>query len=268
MQMQTFLRYLYLPYKWLVFLPVFIASTTFFGGLAVILLFFLKPRTVSAICGGTWARVNAWATPVWVKVSGRENIDPEQSYVIVANHQSHYDIFLLYGWLGVDFKWVMKQELRKAPMIGIACDRLGHIFVDRSNREAAIASLETAKDRITEGTSVFFFPEGTRSRGGELQSFKKGAFRMAMDLDLPILPVTLVGTRRIMPPDSLDIFPGTAGMIIHPPVASGPFRDNDIEQMMTVVRRAIESGLQDSEKNAPAETEPTPESARREEGFP
>jgi 1-acyl-sn-glycerol-3-phosphate acyltransferase len=182
--------------------------------------------------------------------------------VIVANHQSHYDIFLLYGWLGVDFKWVMKQELRKAPMIGIACDRLGHIFVDRSNREAAIASLETAKDRIREGTSVFFFPEGTRSRDGELQSFKKGAFRMAMDLNLPILPITLVGTRRIMPPDSLDIFPGAARMIIHPPVAISPFRDNDRGELMTVVRRAIESGLQNSGKTAPAK------SARREEGFP
>jgi 1-acyl-sn-glycerol-3-phosphate acyltransferase len=264
--MKSFLRILYLPYKWLVFFPFFIVNTTVFGSLAVILLFFLKARTVSAICGGTWARLNAWATPVWVEVSGREHIDPNQSYVIVANHRSHYDIFLLYGWLGVDFKWVMKQELRKAPMIGIACDRLGHIFVDRSNREAAIASLKTAKDRIRAGTSVFFFPEGTRSRTGELQSFKKGAFRMALDLDLPILPVTLVGTRRIMPPDSLDIFPGTARMIIHPPVAIGPYRDNDIGKVMMVVRRAIESGLQESEEPAPAEMETPPESARRKEG--
>jgi 1-acyl-sn-glycerol-3-phosphate acyltransferase len=183
--------------------------------------------------------------------------------VIVANHQSHYDIFLLYGWLGVDFKWVMKQELRKAPMIGVACDRLGHIFVDRSDRQAAIASLQTAKERIRNGTSVFFFPEGTRSRSGDLRAFKKGAFRMALDLDLPILPITLVGTRRIMPPDSLDIFPGKARMIIHPPVAIGPYRDNDVEELMAVVRRTIESGL-----DGPEQVEPASESSRQEEGFP
>ncbi|MFP4033295.1 MAG: lysophospholipid acyltransferase family protein [Desulfococcaceae bacterium] len=261
--MKSFLRILYLPYKWLIFIPFFIVNTAFFGSLAILLLFFLKPRAVSAICGGTWARLNAWATPVWVRVSGREHVDPDQSYVIVANHQSHYDIFLLYGWLGVDFKWVMKQELRKAPMIGVACDRLGHIFVDRSDRQAAIASLETAKERIRNGTSVFFFPEGTRSRSGDLRSFKKGAFRMALDLDLPILPVALVGTRRIMPPDSLDIFPGTARMIIHPPVAIGPYRDNDIEELMAAVRRTIESGLDGSER-----LEPASESSRQEEGFP
>jgi len=260
--MKSFLRLLYLPYKWLVFIPFFILNTAVFGGLAVILPFILKPRAVSAICGGTWGRLNAWATPVWVRVSGRKHIDPNQSYVIVANHQSHYDIFLLYGWLGVDFKWVMKQELRKAPMIGIACDRLDHIFVDRSDRQAAIASLETAKNRIRNGTSVFFFPEGTRSRTGELRSFKKGAFRMALDLELPILPITLVGTRRIMPPDSLDIFPGTAQMIIHPPVAIGPYRDNNMETLMTVVRRTIESGLDGTDGAKPAS-----ESSRQEEGF-
>lgn len=246
--MKTFLRYLYQPYKWLVFLPIFILSTAVFGSLAVILLFFAKPRTVSAFAGGTWARVNARATPMGVRVSGREHIDPEQSYVIVANHRSHYDIFLLYGWLGVDFKWVMKRELRKVPMIGVACDRLGHIFVDRSNREAAIASLRAARSRIRNGTSVFFFPEGTRSRSGALQPFKKGAFRMAMDLGLPILPVSISGTAEIMPPDSVDIFPGTARMTIHPPVAPDGSDAQSMERIIETVRRAIEAGLETPER--------------------
>lgn len=262
--MKNLLWYLYQPYKWLIFIPFFILTTTVLGTLVLLLLPVLPPRWVSAICGATWARLNAWATPVWVRVSGRENLNPDQSYVIVANHQSHYDIFLLYGWLGVDFKWVMKQELRKAPMIGIACDRLGHIFVDRSNRPAAIESLETAKSRIRNGTSVFFFPEGTRSRNGELQSFKKGAFRMAVDLGLPVLPVTLTGTRRIMPPDSLDIFPGTARMIIHPPVAIADYHDNDdISELMNLTRRAIQQGLPTTEAAARE-----PDHSRKKEGAP
>lgn len=261
--MKTVLRYLYQPYKWLVFIPFFILNTAVCGGLAVILLFILPPKIVSALCGGNWGRLNAWATPVWIRVSGRENMDPGQSYVIVANHQSHYDIFLLYGWLGADFKWVMKQELRKAPILGIACDRLGHIFVDRSNREAAIASLEKAKSRIRNGTSVFFFPEGTRSRNGGLLPFKKGAFRMALDLGLPILPISLVGTRDIMPPDSLNIFPGTSRMIIHPPVATTGYRDNDIEELSRITRQVIASGLEVSESRSRA-----PETSPREEGTP
>ncbi len=77
-----------------------------------------------------------------VKVHGRENINPQQSYVIVSNHQSHYDVFVLYGWLGIDFKWVMKQELRKVPGLGIGCEKVGHIFIDRSNTERAFSITE------------------------------------------------------------------------------------------------------------------------------
>ncbi len=147
----------------------------------------------------------AWVTPMRVSVEGRENLDPKQSYVLVSNHQSQYDIFLLYGWLGVDFKWVMKKELRKVLGIGVACDRLGHIFIDRSNHAAALATLETAKERIVDGTSVIFFPEGTRSRDGQLKKFKKGAFRMAVDLGLPILPLTVTGTRDVLPAGTSDL---------------------------------------------------------------
>ena len=93
-----------------------------------------------------------------VNVTGRENIDPQQSYVVVANHQSLYDVFVLYGFLGIDFKWVMKQEMRSVPGLGIGCERMGHIFVDRSNVQAAMASIKAAESKIRNGTSVVFFP--------------------------------------------------------------------------------------------------------------
>jgi 1-acyl-sn-glycerol-3-phosphate acyltransferase len=234
---------LYQPYKWLVFMPVLVLSTLFFGSLAVPLAMIFGPRFASWICGGWWARLNSYFTPMLVRVRGREHIDPNQSYVLVANHQSHYDVFVLYGWLGIDFKWVMKQELRKIPALGFACEKIGHIYIDRSNHQAALASIEAAKDRIVNGTSVLFFAEGTRSRDGELGRFKKGAFRMALDLGLPILPLTLSGTRKVLPPTTLDVFPGQVSLTIHEPVAIDGLTDKEIPELMTKVRDIVASAL-------------------------
>lgn len=233
----------YRLYRALVYAPVLGVSTLVFGSLAVVLLLAFSPRTVSRICGGGWSRLNALFIPLRVTVEGRERVDPSQSYVIVSNHQSHLDVFVLYGWLGVDFKWVMKQELRKVPGLGIACERLGHVFIDRSDHEAAMRSIGAAKARITGGTSVLFFPEGTRSRDGSLRSFKKGAFRMAVDLGLPILPVTIRGTREMLPAASRDLRPGRARLVIHPPVAVDPTQPGEVERLSADVRSAIQSAL-------------------------
>ena len=234
------LWYLYQPYKWLVLGPVIVLSTVSLGLLALILLVFMKPKFPSKFCGTLWARINAWCTPMWVTVKGREHMDRRKSYVIVSNHQSQYDIFVLYGWLGVDFKWVMKKELRRVPVIGIACDKLGHIFINRADRKAAVATIREAKKKIRKGTSVLFFPEGTRSRTLRMLPFKKGAFKMALDLNLPILPITIIGTRDVLPPDTIDIFPGKAEMIIHEPVAIDAFNDDNMKQLMEKIRNIIE----------------------------
>jgi len=242
------LKIAYKPYKWLIQVPVFLISTSFFGALAVVLCMFLPPKIPSYLCGATWARINGYFTPIFVKIRGKENIGKRQSYVIVSNHQSQYDIFVLYGWLGIDFKWVMKSELRKAPFIGVSCEKLGHIFVDRSDIRAAIASINAAKKRIVNGTSVIFFPEGTRSRTNKMRPFKKGAFHMAKDLNLPILPITIKGTRDILPPDTFDIFPGKVEMIIHKPVDTSDFNKDNIKELMAEIRKIIEKPLNMPEK--------------------
>lgn len=233
---------MYLPYKWLVFGPLMVLSTVFFATSAVVLAF-VSPRFASRLCGPAWARFNSLVTPMLVKVEGRERADPEQSYVIVANHQSQYDIFVLYGWLGIEFKWVMKQELRKVPMIGVGCERIGHIFIDRSNRQAAIASINEAKQRIVDGVSVLFFPEGTRSRDGRLLPFKRGAFRMALDLDLPILPVSVVGTRDVLPAGSTRLFPGRARLVFHDPIPTSGLDEADVPTLIQTTRKRISSVL-------------------------
>ncbi len=241
--MRKILWVLYQPYKWLIFAPYLAISTLFFGMVAVILSTLINPRIGSLIGGALWARLNAYMTPIWVTVAGRENIDKKQSYVIVSNHQSQYDIFVLYGWLGIDFKWVLKQELRKIPGLGIGCEKVGHIFIDRSNHEKALASLNAAKKKIVNGTSVIFFPEGTRSRDGSLGEFKKGAFKMALDLELPILPVTIIGTKNILPSDTTNLMPGSARLIIHSPIPITGYTDENIEGLMDAARTTIAEGL-------------------------
>jgi len=242
--MKKMLRILYQPYKWLIFVPYLALSTIFFGSLTVLLSVITNPRITSFICGTIWARLNGYLTPILVTVAGRNNIVKTQSYVIVANHQSQYDIFVVYGWLGIDFKWVMmKQELRKIPGLGIGCEKVGHIFIDRSNHEKAVSSLQAAKEKIVNGTSVIFFPEGTRSKDGSLGRFKKGAFKMAIDLKLPILPITIIGTKEILPPNTLDLFPGKGLMIIHKPIDTTGYTDNNLDELVDLTHRAIQSGL-------------------------
>jgi len=241
--MKRALYILYQPYKWFIFIPYLAVSTIFFGTLAVVMVHITTPRITSFICGTIWARLNSYLTPMLVTVYGRYNIIKTQSYVIVSNHQSQYDIFVLYGWLGVDFKWVMKQELRKVPGIGIGCEKVGHIFIDRSNHERALASLHAAKEKIVDGTSVLFFPEGTRSRDGSLGSFKKGAFKMAIDLKLPVLPITIIGTNKILPSNTFNLFPGKARMIIHKPIDTTGYDDHTLQDLMNRAHSIIESGL-------------------------
>lgn len=241
--MRKFLYLLYQPYKWLIYIPFLAASTLVFGITAALLAIFVSPKLASFIGGALWARLNCYVTPIFVKVSGRENIDKNQSYVIVSNHQSQFDIFVLYGYIGIDFKWVMKYELRKVPGLGIGCEKIGHVFIDRSDSEKAIASLKAAKERIVNGTSIIFFPEGTRRIGNRLGEFKKGAFKMALDLNLPILPVTIRGTEKILPPKTMDLFPGCAQLIIGKPISTENFNDSNIEELMQKVKEAMESKL-------------------------
>jgi 1-acyl-sn-glycerol-3-phosphate acyltransferase len=178
-----------------------------------------------------------------VKVSGKENIMKGKSYVIIANHQSIYDIFLVYGWLGLDIKWVMKKELARIPGVGFGSKMVGHIFLDRSNSRVALESLNDAKRKLVNGTSVVIFPEGTRSETGQLGSFKKGAFKLALDLKLPLLPVTIVGTKDILPTGTLDIKPGKVCMIIHEPIDIQDYNEASIRELMDKARKIITAPL-------------------------
>lgn len=239
-------RVLYQPYKWLIFFPFLCLSTFFLSIPALLLTFLLSARAASLTVAILWARLNCWVTPVLVRIEGKEHINKNQSYVIVSNHQSHFDILVLYGWLGIDIKWVMKSSLRNVPVIGYVCEKMEHIYINRSNTTAALTSINNAKKRIKKGTSVIFFPEGTRSKTEELGPFKKGAFKFALDLGLPVLPITITGTHKILPKNTRDLFPGKVRMIIHPPIEITNHEKKDINVLMKESRKTINASLQDT----------------------
>ena len=235
---------LYTIYTWLVVIPLLLLSTLFFVSLGVVIVILFNDTHANRTTGVWWARFNSLITPMRVTVLGREHVKPGQSYVVVSNHQSSYDIFVLYGWLGIDIKWVMKKELKKIPVFGFAGKMGGNIYIDRSSPASAYASLKEAKKKLAAGTSVIVLAEGTRSKTGEIGPFKKGAFFLATDLGMPILPISISGTRSILPPNTFRLFPGRAIMEIHKPIPVSPQDRDRIDELMEQTRALIKSGFE------------------------
>jgi len=235
--------WLHQVYAWLIFIPLGLLITFVAGWTTVLVATIWGSRVASRYVAAKWARIIGWMTPMRVTVDGAENADPGKSYVVVCNHQSQYDIFLVYGWLNLDLKWVMKAELRKLPGVGIGCEKAGHIFVDRRDPEQARLAVSEAIERVGDGVGILFFAEGSRSTTGKLRPFKKGAFRIATSQNLPILPVTIIGTRDIQKPKSMIITPGKARLVIHPAIDVGDGSTQNIRDLMSQTREVIESAL-------------------------
>ncbi|MCB9481921.1 MAG: lysophospholipid acyltransferase family protein [Desulforegulaceae bacterium] len=236
------LYYLYQPYKWLFFVP-FLIIMNFAIFIFIPFTAFFCPKYLDLLAV-IWSRLSLFATPVFTEIKGKENIERDKSYIIVANHSSQYDIFVLYGWLGIPFKWVMKEELRKVPVIGYFCEVAGHIFIDRSKPDEAIKRINNAKENlIKENKSILFFPEGTRSLDGRVKNFKKGAFQLALEMKIPVLPVTIKGTHSILPSKTTDLLPGRAELIIHKPINVEDLDKNSINGLIYKTKSIIESSL-------------------------
>ena len=149
--------------------------------------------------GHVWAWVIARIFLLPVKVEGRENLEQGHSYVFVANHQGQFDIFLIYGFLNRNFKWMMKHQLRKMPFVGYACAKSHQIFVDRRSPNKVKKTIDEARHTLKDGISLTVFPEGARTFTGHMGKFKKGAFLLADELQLPVVPLTINGSFDIMP---------------------------------------------------------------------
>ena len=235
--------WLYQLYAWLIYIPIALLITFIAGWLTVLVASIWNSRVASRYIAANWAKIIGTITPMPVTVEGAENADPDRSYVVVCNHQSQFDILLVYGWLKLDLKWVMKAELRKLPAIGIGCEKAGHIFIDRSDPEQSRRAVSEALERVADGVGILFFAEGSRSKDGTLRPFKKGAFRLAAEQNLPILPVTLIGTGKIQPAKSILFFPGRVKMVIHPAIEVPVGQTQDVRELIQQTRTAIASAL-------------------------
>lgn len=187
-----------------------------------------------------WAPVLLWAGGAKLEVQGLENVPKDRSVILVSNHQSTLDIPAIFVALPIDFRFVSKTVLKYVPVLGWYMILAKFVFIDRGNRKSAIESLEKAGAQIRGGISVMLFPEGTRSATGEILPFKKGPFALALKAGVPVVPITIEGTRHIMPKNSWNIVHGAAPvkMMLGRPIDPVPFGE-DREALMRAVRDVI-----------------------------
>jgi 1-acyl-sn-glycerol-3-phosphate acyltransferase len=194
-----------------------------------------------------WAHAIVENAHIELQVQGREHLRSGETYLVMSNHQSLYDIPVLFETIGSNLRMLTKKELFDVPLFGNALLHGGFISIDRSNRRAAIRSLDRARELLASGTHVWIAPEGTRSRTGALLPFKKGAFYLAFEALLPILPVTLRGTRDALAAKGLRSKAGANVVVtIHPSIDPEPFMArgrSGRDELMQKVRSVMEGDL-------------------------
>ena len=186
-----------------------------------------------------WAKILLLICDTKVKVIGEENLLRGKPQIFMANHQSDFDILISLAYIPVQFRWIAKKELFAIPIFGAAMRSAGYIEIDRSDRGKAIHSIEEAALSIQRGKSIMTFPEGTRSRDGEIKSFKQGTFHLAIKSGVPIVPVSIIGSGKIMPKRSLRIKPGQIKMVIGKPIEVENFYIEKRQELIEKVRNEI-----------------------------
>lgn len=193
------MKYLYRIYQLLIALPLIAIYTVITSLIVIIGCSLGNGHFWGYYPGKWWAQFIIRILMLPVKVEGRENLVKGQSYVFVANHQGAFDIFLIYGFLGRNFKWMMKRQLRQMPFVGKACEAAHHIFVDKRGASKIRATYDSARQTLQGGMSLVVFPEGARTFTGHMGVFKRGAFMLADDIELPVVPLTINGSFDVMP---------------------------------------------------------------------
>ena len=242
------LRILYLTYIVLIAMPIFAVITVILAIIMTIGCLTGFGKFFSYYPGVIWSFSGLILSLCPVTVRGRKNYDKKAGpYVVMANHQGAYDIFLLYGFLGIPFKWVMKEALRRVPFVGKACQVAGFIFVNGHNIQSIRNSLDEAKRSQGDGYSIFIFPEGSRTRTGRMQPFKKGGFVIAEELDIPIIPVSISGSYHVMRAGSYLPHWCRLYLDIHPPIHPKAFANSEqpIQDLREQVYHTIRQGLRD-----------------------
>ncbi len=182
-----------------------------------------------------------------VVVSGLDRLDPRQPYILTPNHQSFIEVPVFVAYLKRNPAYLAKKEVFKYPIFGYGITLMGCVPVDRSNTTRAVESARAAAEKIRRGKSYMVYPEGTRSPDGRLLPFKKGAFMMAIDAGVPIVPVTISGSSRIMPKGEIRIEPSTIHITVHDPIPTDAYTKDNIDELMELTRAKIYSALSEEE---------------------
>jgi 1-acyl-sn-glycerol-3-phosphate acyltransferase len=193
--------------------------------------------------GKFWSLLNIYLSGTRLAIKGKEKIEKGRTYIVMSNHQSLVDPWVLIGKLPLQLRWTVKPEVKKMPVFGYALERMGHIYVGRRRRKDTVMSLEIAIQKIREGSSVVFFPEGTRSKDGRLLKFHKGGALIAIRSGVPILPVTINGSRFVLPKGTLAVMPGKIQVIVGDLIDPGMFDEGKKDELMAAVKSAIEQNL-------------------------
>ena len=239
------MKYIYRLYQLFICLPILIIDSIFTSLVTVIGCMLGNGHFWGYYPGKCWSWLWIRILLLPVKVEGRENLDSKQSYVFVSNHQGAFDIFLIYGFLGRNFKWMMKKGIGKIPLIGTACKYAHHIFVDKSGPSKIRATYDKARSILKEGMSLVVFPEGARTFTGHMGVFRRGAFMLADDLQLPVVPLTINGSFDVKPrmKDKYWIFWHPLKLTIHKPIAPIGKGPENIKNQMEKSYAAVMSAL-------------------------
>ena len=239
------MKYLYRLYQLFIALPLFCVWTIIISLIVTIGCTLGGGHWFGYYPGKAWGWLSLKLFLLPVHVEGREHLQKNQSYVFVANHQGMFDIFLIFGHLGRQFKWMMKYQLRKMPFIGFACARSHQIFVDKRGASKIKRSYDQARQILQGGMSLCVFPEGARTFTGHMGSFRRGAFMLADELQLPVVPLTINGSFDVMPRQRdyhfLNWHPLT--LTIHEPITPIGQGSENIKHAMDVSYQQIMSAL-------------------------
>lgn len=241
------MKWLYRVYQWLIAVPILLVLTIITALVTIVATSLSKSQFWSYYPAHIWSRCVCVLLLVKVKVTGRENIDGKTSYVFVANHQGAFDIWAIFGYLNHNFKWLMKKELENIFLVGYACKKSGHIFVDDTKLSSIRDTIAESEETLRDGMSLVIFPEGSRSWDGKMIPFKRGAFMLAAEFKLPVVPITISGAYERMPRYTYNATPGTIHLTIHKPIYPGE-RGFNTKQLLAQCHEEIESALPGKDK--------------------
>ena len=232
------------------FIPIFLVLTMAFSLASILAALLDSSGNRAHRVGAVWGTWSLFIAGVRARITYLEPLPPGEAYIFAANHQSAFDILALLSKLKVQFRWLAKESLFKTPFMGWAMTRVGYIPINRSHPKSAYKSLLLAAKKVSSGTSVLIFPEGTRQEPNQLGEFKKGGFILAVKSGRPLVPISISGSAAVLPRKSFSIKPGRIDIVVGKPIPTTEFSAKAVEPLMEQVRAAIQKQFKPVDRGA------------------